>query len=338
MLPELCLLPREIGDFAASEPLCAPADERARVESGPRAGTYLARYLHGNNVGRAIVARRESPVSPLIYVHQAQTLGMDIAHKINLQMFNRLLYFDADYRLISERGNWNYELAIHRGDRGEVNWSSRAGGAVNVRRDDCGTHWRCPVDWKFDTPDEQIERDINAMLRDENSYFAIAQSWNFSSEEQQARRLARFAQGDFDAFMRCLRNLVLSFDELDPSAERTLNSRIYQQNNDGSEANRLVLMLMDTHLTSGDERHRIAGLQAQTFEAIARYFRPHWNLELHDLLVRHEIRSGKEINFPVQIIVPAASAHQRLEARLQLRDWLRDEVGARELAVLLEKR
>ena len=341
LLPDLCLSPHEVGDLASGELLCAPADERVRVESGPRAGDYLVRFLNTHYGGKIQVARRELPLSPLLYVINHEFSGDDSARKIEGQLFNRLLYFDGDIRLNTAFNNWVYSLVMFAGDRGDVEWNFRPRAplsGINLRRFDektRTTRWLCPVNWTSNTPDEQIERDLNQMLRDKDSYFALAHDWNFSSEGEQARRLARLANGDWDELMCCLRNLVLSFDELDASAQWTLSSRVPKPGNDENEADFSAQMLRETHLTGGDQHHGLTGVQAQLFEAIARYFHPAWNLELNDLLVRHEIRTGQEINFPFKVTVPAASAHPRLEARLQLRDFLRDKIGAPELAALM---
>ena len=340
-LPDLCLAPHEVGDLAPNEPLCAPADERVRVESGPRAGDYLVRFLNTHYGGKIQVARRELPLSPLLYVINHEFAGDDSARKIERQLFNRLLYFDSDYRLISAPGDWNYQIVIEAGDRGDVDWCSREKGAIDkvcLRRFDektQTTRWLCPLDWTFDTPNEQIERDIQQMLRDKDSYFALAHDWNFSSHEARGRRLLRLANGDWDELIYRLKQLVLSFDELDAGADWTLSSRVPKPGNDENESDFSAQMLRETHLTGGGQHHRLTGVQSQIFEAIARYFHPAWNLELHDLLVGHEIRTGQEINFPIQVAIPAASAHQRLEARLQLRDFLRDQAGAPELAALI---
>ena len=342
-LPDLRLKPHEVGDLPPGEPLCAPADARVRVESGPRAGDYLVRFLNTHYGGEIIVARREAPVSPLIYLIQHQFAGDDIARKIEQQMFNRLLFFDGDHRLARSTSDWDYQIVIEAGERGDIDWISRDKGdieRINLRsfnEKTQTTRWRCPLDWTFDTTDEQIECDIQQMLRDEESYFAVTRGWNFSSNEARGRRLLRFANGDWDELMRCLHNLVLSFDELDAGAEWELISRIHKRSHFASENEFLAMLLRETHLVAGAKYHRLGELQPRIFEAMMRYFAPVWNGELEDLLKLHGIWDGSETNFPIQIRVPAASAHQRLEARLQLRDWLRDHAGAPRLAALMEK-
>lgn len=274
-LPELCLAPHEVGDLLAGEPLCAPAD--ARVESGPRAGDYLVRTVKSLRSGKIIAARREMPTSPLLYVHHGGTLGNNTAGKIEREMFNRLLYFDSNYRLTTSLGNYEYYLAISAGDKGDVNWKSLGvggSGEVNLRRFDRNPRWRCPVDWKFDTPDEQIERDINAMLRDENSYFAVAHGWTMLDAQGQARRLVRLVNGDWDEFMRCLRNLVWSFDDSNSSVEWTLTSRIHKRSHFASDSEFFAMLLMETHLLTSVEYHRFSELQSQIFETMLRYFYP----------------------------------------------------------------
>lgn len=341
LLPDLCLLPHEVGDLAPNEPLCAPANARVRVENGPRAGDYLVRFLNTHPGGEIIVARREAPVSPLIYLIQHEFSGDDSARKIERQLFNRLLFFDGDCRLARSPNDWDYQLVIEAGERGDVDWISRGKGdleSINLRSFDEKTQitrWLCPLDWKFDTPDEQIERDIQQMLSDENSYFAVTLGWNISSNEARGRRLLRFANGDWDELMRCLRNLVLSFDELDAGVEWELSSRIYKRSHFARENEFLAMLLRETHLVAGGKYHDLGELQARIFKAMMRYFAPVWDGELENLLKLHGIWDGRETNFPIQVAVPVASAHQRLEARLQLRDLLRDQAGAPELAALM---
>ena len=338
---DLCLQPHEVGDWPSGEPLCAPADERVRVESGPRAGDYLVRFLKSSFGGEVLVARREAPASPLLYVIQHELADGDIARKLEGQMFNRLLHFDADCRLARSLNSWRYNLVIEVGDRGDVNWCSREKGElgkVNLRRFDADTRtveWRCPVNWTFDTPDAQIERDIQRMLRDKAGYFALAHDWKMSDEAEQSRRLARFANGDWDEFMHRLHDLILSFDELDASVEWRLITRVHKPRIEETEAEFFAQITMETHLASGAQYLRLSEIQTRIFEAVMRYFHPTWNNELNDSLIRHGIRTGKEINFPIQVAVPAASAHERLEARLQLRDFLRAQANAPELAELL---
>lgn len=336
-LPDLCLLPHEVGGLATGESLCAPADARVRVESGPRAGDYLVRTVKTPRSGKILAARREALPSPLLYVHHGGTLGDDTAGKIEREMFNRLLYFDSNCRLMTELGNYDYHLIIHAGDKGDVNWRSRGSDEVNLRCFDRNPRWRCPLDWKFDTPDEGIERDINRMLRDDDSYFAVAHGWKMLDAQQQGRRLVRFVNGDWDEFTRCLYNLVLSFDDHDPDVEWELTIRVHKRSNFASETEFFAMLLMETHLLAGAKYHRLSGIQSQIFEALLRYFYPLWDEELEKLLIHHEIYTGQESNFPIQVIVPVASAHQRLEARLQLRDFLRDKVGAPKLAELMNE-
>ena len=338
MLPDLCLKPHEISDLPAGEPLCAPAEQRVRVESGAYAGDYLLRFIATQLSIKPLVARRETPGAPLLYVHQNATLGTGAARHIEMGMFNRLLYFDARHRLARAPDDWTYNLAMFRGERGDVHWSCRYGdplSEVNLRCFDettQTTRWRCPLNWKFDTPDEQIECDIQRMSRDETSYFALACGWNFSSEDQQGRRLLKFANGDWDELMRRLRDLILSFNDRDPNAEWRLTVRVPRRENFASDAEFFAMLQSDTRLITGGKYHQFSEIQARIFEAIMRDFEPTWNGELHDLLVRHEIRGGDELNFPIRVTVAAASAHECLEARLNLRDWLRDKVTPDELA------
>ena len=334
-LPDFCIAPHEIGDLAPDEPRCAPAEARVQVTRGAHAGRYLVRRLQGVNDWSSVVARLESRHAPLLLVDHSEVLKLpEIEKSLERGSVNRLLYFDASYSLATSGENWAFWLGIYNSERGAANWVTRAGSFVNIRRVNEGARGRCAVNWGVGTPDETIERDIQELLADENSYFAFANRWALIPNREKGRSLMRFARGDVDEFRGWLHALVWSLGECDPTVNWILTLKIGILL-DSDEAGYCAEIARASELRSCRGKHRFSACQLKALETIARHFHPHRNLELEELLKLHEIWDGGKRPRALQFGVPVVSAHQRLEARLQLRAFLRDKLTSTELRELL---
>ena len=336
MLPELCLAPHEVGDLAPGEPLCAPADARIRVETGARRGNYLIRRLQGNNGWIPVAIRREAPTSPLIYVHQDERLpDLEIAKKIRQGKIDRLLYFNSDYRLATSRHAWSFWMGIYDDEKGAANWQLRQGGIVNLRHRNEGSPGRFSLYWKFDTPDEEIERDISRMLSDENSHFSFANRWESLGYREKQRSLTQFARGDMNELKSRLSALIWSFDECDPDVEWRWTLRLGMRREHESDSNYLDEIVCESKLASKSGKYQLSAFQCELLKATLSHLFPRRNAELEDLLKFHNIWQGHGRLSPLPFVIPVATAHERLEARLQLREFLRAQVSPAEFGELM---
>lgn len=334
-LPDLCLAPHEAGGFAFDEPLCAPAQYRVQVESGPCAGSYLIRCCESSYGGKAIIARRELPTSPLLYIQQYEGSSVEkIAENVEHAHVNRLLFFDSAYRLATSAHSWSFRLTIYSGDKSAIHWIPSTGTIVNIWRIREGANNRYAVDWKFDTPDKQIELDINEMLSDENSYFSIANWWAQLDAKEIRSLLIQFANGDLGEFRNYLRTFVWSLEGCENSVDWSLTLPLPMRRDYESDTAYFDQIVQGSKFRSKVNKYQLPLSQLEALKTILHHFYPHRNAELEDLLKSHDIWQ-RHTQPSLSVIVPIATAHERLEAQLELRDFLRDKLTAAELAELM---
>ena len=334
-LPDLCLAPYDVDYMAESENLCAPALERVRVESGAYAGSYLVRTFNNGNGFDSVVARRESLGASLIYISDFVIPDWSlIAGKIERGEVYRYVYFDSDYHLTSSVGKHHFELSL--GNEGLIHWLIADSWRIRIRRAGQDENYRHGVTWDCETPVESIERDIQQLLNEEDSSFAFAHHWVSLGWREQEKRYLLFANGDVEELKRWIRGLVGGLGKFDPNMKWELRLKIRMRSDFESDDDYLDDIVGSTQLVSRAGEFRLSANNSLALKELLRYFYPHRSAALQDELEFHGVDyQAKENPMAMSFVVPIPTAHDRLEAQLLLRAFLRGKVSPDELAELM---
>jgi len=320
-LPDVCLAPYEAGELAPDEPLCAPASYRVWAW-----GWYLVRpvELYDEDT-ETLAVRASSPCSPVLRV-ATWGIASRIPQSLRRGDYNRKIYFDENLCLISSR-EWRFSLWIDKG--GEMAWEAHDNlGAVSFRWDapKRRLRWRRVDLRKYSA--EQVEREVRAHLADESSDCAFAWRW-LQMDEQERIELSFLVQdGERRECEDLLRAILWSESSLDQSVERKWSicapvlSEVHQWR------------AREAEIEQGKQRLEPSPRQGRLLEMVIRHFGLHLNIDISRYTIIYDWRSYGDGEFFI-VSAPVSTAHERLEARLWLREWLADKVATEEIPALL---
>lgn len=330
-LPELCLLPHEVGDLAPDEPLCAPAMLRARAWRWFSMSFYNARWIGLANGKFDLVARREVPDAPLMRFAfgMADNAPCDFPHLAKLigrGDFMRCLFFGADQKLIETRGNWHGELILS--PDGRSCWQSPNGEIAPFEWRNLKARRPMPDWWRARATDAQIEAEVCAMLRDEASDCAFAWAWLHWSERQRGRVWARAGRGDLDACERVVRAIVRADSTWQSEPSRDLNFDLSVLDFPFAAETSI-----NGHLLYDAKSQEFSASQNRLFRLVFEQLGLSLNRSMESYSAARHYSHRHGSIWRLTIALP--SQHERLEALFEVRDWLRDKVSSTELTELM---
>ena len=330
-LPDLCLLPHEVGDLPLGEPLCAPADERVRVTHTIWGGDYLVRQILIGNGHIEFVARREILEAPLLYLPFLESAEL-LSVALNKGNFERCLYFDRDYNLVSSCASWHFCLKIN--SSGHSDWISRDGQKGRFKWMKPPLYYeRLSANWRIEATNKQIERDIHSMLNDCESDCAFALRWIQLCKDEQNALLFKVEKGTLESCRNLLRDALWS--------DTFFNSDSWEWTVDLSDigAHPIEEVMLGNALNASfientNYNYDLSLRQRRLLELVIKDFQLHHNRELGAKYLVQQIWKfdGWEWTF----VIPKPSAHEQLEAHLNLRNFLHDKVTPAELAELMD--
>ena len=341
MPPDLCLLPHEAGALALGEPSCAPAESRVRVWKWRCGGIYLLRRIN-TTIAPQWIARRQSPAdSPLLLLiwpargqrnflfdrfwsPRAQQRAMIRAFKKG--KFGRVIYFDEQIQLATAPQNWR--TALHINADGAPVWHSRDGASAAFHWNDARP--KLSDLCRFNATDFEIEDELSQMLSDANGDCARALDWLDLDRQEQDRQIYRVRRGTLDEFKSLLRAMIWSENARSEATTWMLffSSHTLEVGlNDGNS--------LDSLFKSGRTETWPAPRHKRLLELARREFGLHYALEL--VRRRSPWPQVDWNDYVLELKIPVPTAHQQLEAQLQLRDWLQGKVSLAELSELMNQ-
>lgn len=330
-LPDLCLLPHEMGDLAPDEPLCAPAIARVKIGRWWCRESYLLRPVRTTTFPTEWIARRESsPTAPLLRLFWPPSAELEeILISLKQGKFMRVLYFDEQIRLMTSLDVWHYALCI--GHDGVAVWSARNG-------ESAAFGWLKPNSklstlWRAETTDSDIEHYLRQMLKDNDSDCAFALNWLQLSETEKDTLLVQVAHGNLEE-CRQLLWASLWIDSI------WLSSQRWRWNIDIGWGSDYEAPTSDPRVMASrsDIENEIQGIELsprllRLLEIILAHFKLSHNRQTQSKTLVCNIRNLD--NSCWNVPVPTPTAHEILEARLRLRDFLRDKLSPAELNELM---
>ena len=338
MLPHLRLLPHEVGDLKPEHALCAPADWR--VKTLWFGGEYLARAVEFESDQRTLVARQQGRTgAPLLRLNTShlstRLLENDelILNDIRQNQFERRLAFDQNGRLVEAIEQT--QALLHLDWRGQTYW-------VNGSEERFRFVWRgfdrkhCfDEKWRAGATDARIESDIATMLADKKSDCAFAWNWLDLSARERELSLYTVGRGSLAEVEALLRAVCMGeASELEGANWRLmLNVAVGA----GTEyyASGASEILLRSYLRNDEDTAQLSRGQIRMAVLILQHFElwRNWDAQTYTL-VQERWESGGGGHF-WQIPFSAPSMHDLLEARLLLRDFLRDQVSPDEISELI---
>lgn len=334
MLPELCLSAHEIGDFAPGQPLYAPADWRVKTQW--LGGDYLARAVEFEDDWRVIVARsqarRDAPLLRIDLSHLAVTDDL-IVNQIRTGEFEGRLAFDANGRLVAARDQIDSTLILSR--FGETFWKTREDEKFLFAWMGVDSNHRFDEKWRRQTDDAQIERDIGQMLADSTSDCAFAWTWLHRSARQRNALIYFVGRGSLDEVEALVRAVCVSGAHESQGANWRLLLNIGIGAGTEFYPSGATEIARHSYLRNDDDARPLAPNQVRLVELILRHFELWRNWRAQTYTIVQELWRDDSCHW--LILFAAPSMHDVLEARLLLRDFLRDQVSAGEMRELLRE-
>ena len=328
MLPNLCLLPHEAGDLDAGEPLCAPAT--ARLDFMGEA--YLARPVRFRD-GRVDAVRKEADGAPLLWF-SFEPLARTFERAMDKGRFYRSLFFDSNYRLMSARAPWQFRLVIH--DSGEVHWHLPDGANARFKWKNSGLRARrLPSDWRRQTRDKQIEAEIQAMLANSRSDCAFAVRWIQMSQREQDALLFATTNGTLDECREVIRAVLWSDFDLKFDSSWSWNILLSAIESRTVDPISPAEIAVQSTLEDDFALFSLSPRQSRLLRLIFENFGLHFTAQFKNNYLKSALCREQSAQWNIKVLAP--SAHERLEAQLRLRDWLRDKVSPDELAALMNQ-
>ena len=338
-LPDLCLLPHEVGDLAPGEPLCAPATHRLTSKKHPQY-IYLVRRVRMENDPKHIwMARRESvPDAPLLREERSTSDLKQLFANLMRGKLERRLFFDRELRLAATR-DWHFSLRLNEAidtswqfsaDRkihldsafryySRFRWPRLANGEPLSRR------------WCAEVSDAQLEKEVAEILRAPDSDGAFTFRWLQLSKREREALLFSGTRENFERFEQMLRWILQSDDRWSGDFKWTwvINLDLHFEGSfNYAEA---VASFSEIHGDTG--QFSLSARLSRLLQLAVEHFAPSFNKAFTKTSVFQAIWSRDYSEWHIPVVAP--TAHERLEAQFQLRAFLRDKVSSTELAELM---
>ncbi len=322
-LPDFELGPLELEECAEDEPAVAPASARVQVGED----WYLLRECFGGNPAlysldkTMVFLRLDATHSPVLYSYRRRsepTLEKRLENPEEIlrkwswsrKLDYQHISFDLQLRLCRDMAHWQQSVGS-----GEAPWEFPEGMSFQ---------------WVLTAPDAEIQSCVHELLSDEESDCAFALKWLTLSREERWRFVAQ-VKDDFDQWKQVLIWIAWAcicwnhdeggwihqldaFGEFEPEDEPLFGFSFGREK--------------PTNVTE-ELRQLVA--------AAYRHYRPAWNKDFaHHRAVEyltHSSPSGAGPFFDLPVAKP--TQHERLEAHLRLREWLRGKVAPEEIPALL---
>ena len=340
MLPDLCLLPHEAGDLAPDEPLCAPATHRLTFRKHPQ-HVYLVRWVEvgvGPDTEYIWMARRESiENSPLLRDERSTSdLKMLFSHLMRGK-FERRLFFDSEFRLASTR-DWHFSFCL--GEAGGTSLTFPVSRQFYSQQAPPNNgHFRWPHlsegehfsrSRRTDTSDVQLEQEVAAILRDADSDGSFTFRWLQLGTRERDQLLFAATRGNIERCEQLLRWILQSDRRWETEAVWTWDIHL------GSGLGSLYdaqYVAHESEIYSEKETFPLPVRLRRLLQLTLEYFPPSFKGNFIETTIFQSLWSYKYERWQIPVFAP--TMHERLEAQLALRDWLRDKVSADELAELI---
>lgn len=195
--------------------------------------------------------------------------------------------------------------------------------------------WKFPhpvgLDWLLRASNDEIRAQTRILLQDPKSDCQFALSWLFLDEDERNDIALCASNGSYAELIQVLRWVTLAhcFEAIDNYTHLNLyidrcEDKTYKYSDDDIEL-----------FGENWEDLKISDLAFKCFRFICRYFCPAYKKELaHYTAIQEELRDQTFRQF---VYFSTPNYHEHLEAKLHLRDWLRDKVSSAEIAELMNE-
>jgi len=312
-LPDFEFQPYEAGGLAPDEPLRAPAIARFEDRSFWRKPTYLARVARLHTGKNRVFIKSVHPTSPVLSLpkHNNVLPSTDLIHALNNMGWQRDIFFDSNWKLIqnvSERGS---ALTITGDDR---TWCF----------DVCGLPCHFILDglpyrggWGTRYSAREIERRFNKARQKPDSDCAFMLRWIKLTPEQRWEWIYETGRGSFKECVQVLLWFALMNDWWQAGQEVVWVV-------DGLRDEKNPKKTKPTFLADGIIQHIptqepiiLSPSQRKVLLEVDAYFGLSYNEECKR---HHSLKISRAS--PWYLLIQPPSQHERLEARLNLREWL----------------
>lgn len=334
-LPDFEFQPYEASELSSDEPLCAPATSRFEVSGWVRRTVYLARIAEHRWGYPCVWLKRHEPNAPVLVV--ADVLNQEtktLVRCVRERKWRRTVAFDSHFKLAAQRSDVFVDLRIQQHlffystswkikekqshefifvDRFEDVFNRGRGGQLGAK---------------------YLEHRVNEDLKNPDSGCAFALRWMKMDTREKMNWLCRTRQGTLDEMEEILGWVALNDERIWKEWEPLIWNLKFHRSQSFclSMQSSFPLHIVGDNMIIGGLRVPLNPNQERLLRIIGDYFRC------------SRVKVGRDhpplrltstfIAIP-EIFISSPSAHERLEARLRLREWLADKVAPEEIPALL---
>lgn len=327
-LPDFAFEPCEAGQLASGEPLCAPATRRIVLRRWKGEAAYLARTAKHRDGSLCTWGKRDEAGAPVIQLRfDFAALNRGWKHI----PWTRVLGFNAQMNLARHPSHIQIQLYLQNTTRDffpeylaswDEDYSSRFRFAFRLKPI---AFWP-QIDRIHAT---HIQTFVKQDLAEPDSDCSFALRWMTKGDTTRLRYLCATKRGSFDELETCLRHLALT-DARFKEGTLLWQPKFTRRETLCASVLSAFPLKMSAHVEINGAPIPLLVEQRCILKIMESYFQP-YRMKLKrdspELI-------GSTILHP-EISIDSPSRHERLEARLQLREWLRDKVSPEELDSLL---
>ena len=332
-LPDFELGPLELQRAARSELVIAPASARVHLDGEH----YLLRLCKAHHalLGCIVFLRLDRPFAPIV-MDTSMLCARSLSSVIELPLEQSDLAWFLQRFLetgrLARRVGFSFEASMGLSLTPDRLFWSFWSNPVGSRG---GIHFELPnlQDRKllFTMSNEDIVSKVKAALLDEESDCSFSWRWAQANHEQKERLVARFKKGNFDEFNQVLKWLTHSHYTLWNEQSVVEWMVLLEGHTDGTEPSEAREKYTYQNISRG--RVEFSNSFDPCLDVVHRYFLPSYDKALKRFSIFEHLASVSDFEIYIQISRP--TQHERLEARLRLREWLVGKVAPEEIPALL---
>ena len=330
-LPDFALGPLELEECAEDEPAIAPASARVRVGED----WYLLRGASVDYYTSCVFLRLDAPDAPIVVGHCYDMDGMDVDEKLKemqrcpqeiLQKLfwhrrvdsgrKSVLNLPLKLRLYTNEAEWEVKLDVD-GNFSTAPWE-----------------FSCSAEWLLRASNQEVLSQVQEHLQDDMGDCAFALRWIDLADEEKSIESTSLKNGNWDDLATVLRCIAWECyaDDLREDSEWEVSIEIAD---DAPESKWDECEVDDVFsMRTGDELdYAFSSEAARCLEILHSEYRPCYR---QALLVYSAVKDVVDHGcFRRSFAVALPTQHERLEAHLRLREWLRGKVAPEEIPALL---
>ncbi|BCM90410.1 hypothetical protein IAD21_02262 [Abditibacteriota bacterium] len=324
--PDFQIEPWDTIRFAIDEPLVAPSFARFQIRSPDEITRFLIRVVRYQEGSREIWIKREGKAPALrLFDLDPDSDAHAVLEHFQKRGWSRWIYLDDNFDICINEESIAHKVLVVAGT--DTYWRKEGRDSYEFKLQGVPEDFR----WGEYVSTPEIVSLIKEQLQDVDSSCYFAFRWSNMTDQERNVWLYRTEKESFDQCERILKLFMWSSNWWEKEEEMVcvMDELPWSKNPDKTSPN----PLQNSEVRSWDDENgwiQTSITQRRLLAVIDRHFGVYY-----DEKCRVHQQYGRERQHCWYLRVKPPTFHERLEARLELRDWLQDKVAPEEIPFLL---